>query len=294
MRDTKSWEAHQARGSDGGSDPRPWCSGRSYSVSPLRMRRLLQASVSGDAHGMDPLDLVFRNLDAWRHLPAYQLERRADIFFSVYLKGVIEEVVGVALEDTMLPELPIKRDLIWPERPTDASVKVDYALFTRDRSRVFFVELKTDGGSRRDDQDKYLSESEKLGFRKIVAGIRSILLKTNAHQKYHHLAATLAELGYLTLPPELDAYLYDEPRVGLSAQLRQIQVTPLDSKVEVIYLQPEPREQVAGRAPERCVDFAQFAAHVRRFEDPVSRRFAESLERWRTPAGGRVAHVAAR
>ncbi len=237
---------------------------------------------------MDPLDIVCRNLDAWRHLPAYQLERRADIFFSVYLKGVVEERLGVVLEDTLIPELPIKRDLIWPERPTDASVKVDYALFTKDRSRVFLVELKTDRGSRRDTQDDYLSKCETLGFRAIVDGIRAILLKTNAHQKYHHLAATLAGLGYLLLPPELDAYLYPEPRIGLSAQLRQIQVTPVESKVEVIYPQPEPRRPVEGEAAERCIDFAQFATYVRRFDDPVSRRFAESLGRWRTAAGART------
>lgn len=233
---------------------------------------------------MDALEMVFRNLDAWRHLPAYQLERRADIFFSVYLKGVVEELTGLALEETLLPELPIKRDLIWPDRVTDASVKVDYALFTKDRSRVFFVELKTDGSSRRDAQDTYLSACARLGFRPIVEGIKAILLKTNAHHKYHHLTTTLAGLGYLKLPTELDAYLYPEPRTGLIAQLRQIEVTAIESKVEVVYLQPEATES----GGERCVDFAQFAAHVRRFEDPVSRRFAESLERWRERPGARV------
>ncbi len=34
---------------------------------------------------VDPLDIIFRHLDHWRHLPSYQLERRADVFFSVYL-----------------------------------------------------------------------------------------------------------------------------------------------------------------------------------------------------------------
>jgi len=35
--------------------------------------------------GSTPLQTIFRHLDCWRHLPAYQLERRADIFFSAYL-----------------------------------------------------------------------------------------------------------------------------------------------------------------------------------------------------------------
>jgi len=80
---------------------------------------------------MDPTSAIFANLDRWRHLPAYQLERRVDIFFSVYLKALLEEVTGVALEEELLPELPIKRDLIWPELAGHSSVKVDYALFAK-------------------------------------------------------------------------------------------------------------------------------------------------------------------
>ena len=54
---------------------------------------------------MDPLSRVFENLDRWRHLPGYQLERRADIFFSAYLEDVVEEVTGVPLEEEIIPEL---------------------------------------------------------------------------------------------------------------------------------------------------------------------------------------------
>ncbi|MCP4600495.1 MAG: hypothetical protein GY847_08180, partial [Proteobacteria bacterium] len=142
------------------------------------------------------INTVFNNLDHWRHLPNYQLERRADIFFSIYLKGVVENATGIELEDEIIPELPIKRDLVWPEHPTSKSVKVDYTLFSKDRSRVYFVELKTDVGSRRDEQDHYLHKARELGFGKIVEGIRNILLATSFHQKYHHLASILARLGF--------------------------------------------------------------------------------------------------
>lgn len=231
---------------------------------------------------VDPLDALFLNLDTWRHLPNYQLERRADIFFSVYLKGVVEEFTRVALEEDILPELPLKRDLIWPNHPTNKSVKVDYALFAKDRSRVFFVELKTDGASRRDAQDTYLETAKDLGFRKIVEGIREILLSTTAHQKYHHLAVVLERLGYLALPRDLPSYIYPAPRDGLRASLGQIVVAAHDPAVEVIYLQPE------ASAGERCIDFEMFAQHVEKFSDPVSRKFAEHLRSWRAAAGSRV------
>jgi hypothetical protein len=81
-----------------------------------------------------PLASVSSLLDRWRHLPAYQLERRADIYFAVNLRQVLEGETA-AHQEVIIPELPLKRDLIWPEQPTSKSVKVDYALFARDPSR---------------------------------------------------------------------------------------------------------------------------------------------------------------
>lgn len=231
---------------------------------------------------MDPLDALFRNLDTWRHLPNYQLERRADIFFSVYLKGIVEEFTGAAIDDDVIPEFPIKRDLVWPELATNKSVKVDYALFAKDRGRVFFVELKTDSGSRRDAQDIYLEWAKNHGFKEIVAGVRSILLHTSAHQKYHHLAVVLARLGYLKLPDDLTSVIYPELRDGLLPRLAEITVSDANPSVEVIYIQPEQPKVSKG---ERCIDFERFAQHVDKFSDPLSRKFAEYLRLWKAAAG---------
>ena len=41
----------------------------------------------------DPrIDRIFDLLDGWRHLPAYQLERRADIFFGLFLPDVLDHL----------------------------------------------------------------------------------------------------------------------------------------------------------------------------------------------------------
>ncbi len=228
------------------------------------------------------LKRVFKNLDRWRHLPAYQLERRADIFFSLYLKDVVEDLVGTSLEDIIIPELPLKRDIIWPQSASNQSVKVDYALFSRDRSVVYFVELKTDAGSRRDNQDHYLERAAELGFAPFVEGIRQILLYTTAHQKYHHLARTLGELGFLELPDGLEELVYPQPQRGLTKMLEQIMATALQPRIEVIYLQPE---QTPGCL---CIDFGRFASHVEKHEDDLSRLFASYLRRWTLPAGSLV------
>ncbi len=57
---------------------------------------------------MSKISVAFDNLDQWRHLPNYQLERRADIFFSLYLKEVIEEKYHVKLHNQIIPEFPVR------------------------------------------------------------------------------------------------------------------------------------------------------------------------------------------
>jgi hypothetical protein len=228
---------------------------------------------------MDPIDVVFRHLDRWRHLPAYALERRADVFFSVYLKGFIESAIGIALEDEILPEVPLKHGLVPSERESAQSVKVDFALFSRDRERVLFVELKTDPRSRRERQDEDLQAARRAGFRRVVEGIREIILHTGAYQKYFHLAWALERLGFLRIPAEVAEFMYPKPRQGLTRHLQAIEVMPIDPRLQVIYLQP-----VASGEPD-CLGFEQLAGYVRQFSDPFSERFAEHLLAWREAAG---------
>lgn len=222
----------------------------------------------------EPLETVFALLDQWRHFPAYQLERRADVFFAVYLHEVMEGETGIMLRPTIIPELPLKRDLIWPERPSNQSVKVDYTLFAADLSKVLFVELKTDAASRRDSQDLYLERAQRLGFKRIVEGIREIVLATSAHAKYHHLVRALAELGFLSLPPDLHGLLYPRPRRGLSKRLADIEVADINPVVEIFYVQPLRTDG------DRCVDFEAFASYVSKHDDPMSKLFALHLLRW--------------
>ncbi|MBV2194981.1 MAG: hypothetical protein KUL78_00555, partial [Flavobacterium sp.] len=53
------------------------------------------------------IDKLFELLDDWRFLPAYQLERRADIFFALHLEKIIEKKFNVKI-DTIIPEFPVR------------------------------------------------------------------------------------------------------------------------------------------------------------------------------------------
>lgn len=224
---------------------------------------------------------LFGLLDQWRHLPNYQLERRADVFFGLYLPAFLEERFGTTLGG-IVPEFPIKRDLIWPSYQSNRSVKVDYVAFSQDRQRCFFIELKTDAGSRRDEQDHYLERSCEIGLPAILEGLKSIVQASSAHQKYFHLLSRLAESSCMRLPEELGEYVFPQPRPGLRKVQDQIQVCvePGEFAIEVVYVQPLAREG----APERVIGFGELAEWLDG-QDVLAQVFAKYLRRWITPAG---------
>ncbi|MHC4526174.1 MAG: hypothetical protein ACYSU8_11685 [Planctomycetota bacterium] len=45
---------------------------------------------------MDLITTLFERMDGWRHLPNYQLERWADLLFSLYLPAAVEAKLGLA------------------------------------------------------------------------------------------------------------------------------------------------------------------------------------------------------
>ena len=115
----------------------------------------------------DLLDL----LDLWRHFPKYQFERRADLFFGVFLPDVLECHYGIEFNREVIPEFPLRHGTLgtnFGRTGANQSVNVDYVAFTRDGQRVFFVELKTDGNSRRTKQDDYLEKAAGLEFKTLV------------------------------------------------------------------------------------------------------------------------------
>ena len=67
--------------------------------------------------------MVFSLLDQWRHLPAYQLERRADIFFGLFLPHVLDDYLRpseLAVDTRLIPEFPLR------QQGSNRSDKADY------------------------------------------------------------------------------------------------------------------------------------------------------------------------
>jgi len=88
------------------------------------------------------LNGILKLMDNWRKLPAYQLERRLDIFFAHFLSDIIEEEFSAKIDsDNIIPEFPLKKNK--GDKGDKWSSKVDYAVFDNANNTVYLFELKT-------------------------------------------------------------------------------------------------------------------------------------------------------
>jgi hypothetical protein len=211
---------------------------------------------------MSKAKAIFDHLDKWRRLPAYQLERRADIFFALYMPEIIAHKFGADTK-AIVPEFPIRVGVIGGDPPNNQSFKVDYLIATGRSNHFVFVELKTDVGSIRPRQDWYLAAAQKAGMRRLTEGVIRIYLATRHKRKYEALMALLGEAGLVEKS--------DDSYQNLASDGAQI---------DILYIQPR---RTNGNT--RVVTFTELAEIVAKQTDEISQRFARSLTFWeKSPA----------
>ncbi len=226
---------------------------------------------------VDRIGRVLSNLDGWRHLPSYQLERRADAFFAAYLVEFFNwHFRGIdTFRDDIIPELPLK------QTDSHRSDKVDYVLFNATGSRVYFIELKTDAGSIREEQINYLQTAKNNGFKTVLENLLQIICRTASPEKYVHLLQRLENAGCVTLSAELRGQIERNVRGGRLND-RCFEVIG-DPEIEVIVILPKPLEK--PRIPFPTIYFKRIVEFLREMNDPFTNKFRESLENWIEPAG---------
>ena len=208
---------------------------------------------------------IFDNLDRWRHFPAYQLERRADIFCSIYLPGFIEQQLGGSVR-SIIPEFPIHIGTIRPENNSGhRSYKIDYLIRMAGNETVYFLELKTDTNSRSEAQVEMMEVARAANIPKLLKGVLDCYAASDDQPKYRCLMDELNHAGFVDS--------YDESYAIRDAQY----------KIELLFLQPEDRSK-----PRKTNEFTlgMFADYVHGIDDPLSRRFAHSLRNWNSIKAG--------
>jgi hypothetical protein len=206
---------------------------------------------------MTHTNTIFDNLDVWRNLPAYQLERRADIFFSIYLPEILSHKFGVKIEG-VIPEFPIRVGTIHHDIDINKSFKVDYLAKANDNKTIIFVELKTDEGSRRDKQDWYLERAKQVGLAELLDGVRKIYKATNSKKKYEYLLGLLQDFGFIALDKS-----------------GTFEITQADYVIQIVYIQPNNPD-----GQNNVITFQEISEIIERHGDELSLRFSKSLLKW--------------
>ena len=204
------------------------------------------------------IDRLFTLLDDWRNLPAYQLERRADIFFAIYLDKIIKAKFDDVIT-TIIPEFPVRVGAVYPHLShVNKSFKIDYVAVCEEAGRVYFIELKTDKGSRREQQDKYLLKAQEIKISGLIEGVIQIYAATSSKIKYANLIKKFENLGWL-----------DKDSTAI-CNVRK------DYEIRVVYIQPENPEKDAN-----IISFDDVSDLLSDLEDDLSKRFIKSLREWK-------------
>jgi hypothetical protein len=221
----------------------------------------------------DRLEQIFNNLDRWRHLPSYQLERRFDVFLTPYIHEILQDYLGIKLDTALIPEMPLK------QTDSNRSDKVDYVLFSADRRIVYLVELKTDCASERDVQDEYLKRAAGMPWSEVLRNLVEITVETKSRRKYLHLLHLLARAGQLQLDPQIVPSLKNQN----APRFRREWVTVPDvgrSVAAPIYIRPLPATDTRA-----CITFADVRLVTQRYTDPLSVLMTRYLAGWECAAG---------
>ena len=218
---------------------------------------------------------VFDRMDEWRHLPSYQL----DLLFSLYIPEALEAKLGFPVGLDLVPEFPVRVGTIYPHVPINKSFKVDYLAISQAGDKAIFVELKTEGRSRRPEQDKYLSAARDVGLSALLQGVLTIFRATTAKRKYFCLLDRLARLGLLRIPDGMRDIMNRPDLHGANKASNGVEITCRANESVVVYIQPE------GHG-DGVISFEDFRSVVGKHDDPFSTRFAQSLAEWARVTAG--------
>ena len=269
--------------------------------------------MSDESSELPTLRRVFDMLDTWRHLPAYQLERLAGVFFALFLPEVLEGVLSkgnreLKIKRPLIPEFPIWEDeycrVARPDMDnhnlSKVARKVDYFALSQGRpGSAFLIELKTDMKSVDPAQEQFLDcVAKNRTVVDLVERIVRVLQPKKHKRKYQQRPARQKYIHLLSHLRELDLVCYDEQKLyerafgtnrrGVYDILDDVQpaswICRNRLELEVIYVQPKPCPAGSG------IGFEEFACIVEEGQgnEEIRNLIACYLRKWVCGAGSRT------
>lgn len=252
------------------------------------------------------LSEAFAKLDEWRHLPAYQLERRVDVFFGLFMPEIIAhlydreppDATGDDVRVMVVPEFPLHKGLLGIAK-NNQSEKVDFAVFRRkpEGKQIFLVELKTDCTSISDTQLKNMLKAKRIGPERLLSGVLMAAKASKERRKYAQLLWRLGEFRCIEGTDGFKQMRMASNKPGLAARFRSLCVGEgwSDADVDLVLIRPkkcakeDKNEKIKKSVSEfLCSDFAAIAEAVRKSPKPFAPSFAGYLCRWAKKDAGYV------
>lgn len=207
------------------------------------------------------IDKLFNYLDEFRQLPAYQLERRADIFFALYLKEILQVKLKIII-DSFIPELPLKIEgTTTSGKSTNLSNKVDYLAISKDKKRIFLVELKTENSSLRTIQNQYLLKAKTDGLQKLLQDLSDIYIASRQKNKYKALLPLIYDLSWL-----------DQEFKSIIKEHYSIDIVYIVPSADTTLLNSNPLAEI--------ITFNDIINTLNHHSDFLTQRFLKSLKNW--------------
>lgn len=216
---------------------------------------------------MKEIEIIFKLLEKWHKFPKYQLERRLDIFFALYLPEILKKVPNINIEVThndISPEFPLKKN------NSCSSTNVDYAIFSNENGKIklYLLELKTDMNSIDNEQITYYKKAKEKGFSQILTDIIKVQRKSPQWKKYDNL------LDYI----EKNNYDIIRNTTSIGSQKRknwEIVKENIIEEIEIIYLVPKEDERIRQY---KIITFENVINIIKNNHDNISVEFCKILK----------------
>ena len=216
---------------------------------------------------MNEVNKIFELLEDWHMLPKYQLERRIDIFFALYLPEILKKKYSIDIGyKNIIPEFPIKKE------NNCASNNADYAILVEEDGKIKLklIELKTDMNSIiKKNQIEYYKNIKT--FEHVLSGIIKIASKTEYKEKYTYLLEKIEKFDVIIKNE-------DESNNWL------INSNKIIDEVEIFYIVPEKKEKITKKLNDLVIDdniitFEDITQALKNKKDDFSKHFCSLLSK---------------
>lgn len=223
---------------------------------------------------MGEIDKIFENLNDWMKLPKYQLERRVDIFFSIYLDKILEEKLGIKREQIkeILPEFSLRKK-VKEGKETYASNNADYAVLVEknEKIKMYLVELKTEMNSISEAQKEYYEIANTKKLREILQDIIEIEKNSKQWRKYDYLLEKLEKINLIKLDKDNGGNYRKSWSLNKSIKI--------DDKVDIIYITPiEPEKDEKLGCKYKSIIFNEICEILKDEKGEFTKKFTNLLE----------------